>query len=800
MAFLSSRKATDPARRLAAKPIWSLLVGAGLVVTAVGATMWLTQPGWGGWRSSAAVRTAPRASGAALASPGSAPAPQVPLYSEDWVNDSGNAYAAQFNLLVEDARSLEEIRRSLDGRGERGIARKLEELAGVDRGTAAGRMRALQLNIILALLHLSIGECAEAERRCALALESEPDCPRLLRANIVALRGVAAMRRGETENCIACCNGSSCIFPLAPAAVHLRPSGSREAIRLFTAYLQERPEDLGVQWLLNVAHMTLGTYPDAVPKEHLIPLEPFRSVGNVGRLTNIAGPAGLNVRAENMSGGAIVDDFTGDGLFDVFTSSLDATQGSSLFVNRGDGTFEDRSARAGLDPQFGALNCNHADYDNDGDLDVLLLRGGWEYPMRLSLLRNDGLGGFTDVTAAAGLDEPIASETAGWADYDLDGDLDLYVAGEFTPKNRDPRSRGRLYRNNGDGTFTDVAESAGVLNNRYGKGVAWGDYDNDGRPDLYVSNMAAPGAGRTWMANRLYHNHGDGTFTDVAEALGVTEPNDSFSCWFWDYDNDGWLDLFVTGFGATQPQVIKSHLGQPTGGERPRLYHNERGRFRDVTLEAGLDRVWLPMGSNFGDVDNDGFLDFYLGTGWTSISSLVPNVLMHNIGGRKFEDVTTSSGTGHLQKGHGISFADWDRDGDLDIYLEAGGSVPGDRAHNVLFENPGLGHRWLALKLIGTRSNRAAIGARVRLDLAGPEGPRAVHRLIAGGSSFGNNPLTPTIGLGRAESIVALEIAWPDGGTRQVVRDVPLDRAITVTEGTAGFRLLDWKPIPRSGR
>ncbi len=448
--------------------------------------------------------------------------------------------------------------------------------------------------------------------------------------------------------------------------------------------------------------MTLGEYPDRVPSPYLIPLGPFRSDGGVGRLENVAERVGLGAQGANMSGGIIVDDFTGDGLFDVFYSTRDPARGCALFVNRGDGTFEDRSARAGLESQVGALNCNHADYDNDGDLDVLLLRGGWEMARRPSLLRNDGDGRFTDVTVAAGLCEPIASQAAAWADFDCDGHVDLYVGGEYQGQSPDPRNRGRLYRNNGDGTFTDVAESAGVRNDRCGKGVAWGDYDDDGRPDLYVSNLG--------QANRLYHNNGDGTFTDVAEPLGVTEPVDSFSCWFWDYDNDGRLDIYVTGSRATLAEIILSQLGRPTGGERPRLYHNEGGRFIDVTREAGLDRVWLPMGSNFGDIDNDGFLDFYLGTGSPPYSYLVPNVLMHNVGGRRFEDVTIASGTGHLQKGHGISFADWDRDGDLDLFLESGGAVPGDKAHNALFENPGHGRRWLTLRLVGTRSNRAATG------------------------------------------------------------------------------------------
>jgi hypothetical protein len=279
----------------------------------------------------------------------------------------------------------------------------------------------------------------------------------------------------------------------------------------------------------------------------------------------------------------------------------------------------------------------------------------------------------------------------------------------------------------------------------------------------------------------------------------VTEPKYSFACWFWDYDNDGRLDLYVNGSRATLGQIILSQLGRPAGGERPRLYHNEGGRFTDVTREAGLDRVWLPMGSNFGDIDNDGFPDFYLGTGSPPYSYLVPNVLMHNEGGRRFEDVTIATGTGHLQKGHGVSFADWDGDGDLDLFLESGGAVPGDKAHNALFENPGHGRRWLTLRLVGTRSNRAAIGARVRVVVSGPDGPRSIHGVIGGGSSFGNNPLTPTIGLGRARAIDAVEIAWPDGGTRQVARGLPLDRAVVITEGEEGFRLLDRAPIPRPG-
>ena len=215
-----------------------------------------------------------------------------------------------------------------------------------------------------------------------------------------------------------------------------------------------------------------------------------------------------------------------------------------------------------------------------------------------------------------------------------------------------------------------------------------------------------------------------------------------------------------------------------------------------MTAEVGLDRVVLPMGSNFGDIDNDGFLDIYLGTGRPSYSYLMPNVLFRNDGGRRFEDVTAATGTGHLQKGHGVAFADWDRDGDVDIFLEAGGAAPGDRAHNVLFQNPGYGHHWLTVKLVGTRTNRAALGAKIRVDLPGPDGAVVSrYRTITAGSSFGGNPLACTVGLGRAKAIRALEVSWPTSGTRQTFRDVPIDRAIEITEGRPEFRPLNAPPI-----
>ncbi len=180
-------------------------------------------------------------------------------------------------------------------------------------------------------------------------------------------------------------------------------------------------------------------------------------------------------------------------------------------------------------------------------------------------------------------------------------------------------------------------------------------------------------------------------FSDVAPKLDVLGADVSFACWFWDYDNDGRLDIYVNENETSLAETAAIAMGLPVEKSgRPRLYRNlGADGFREVTREVGLDRPMAPMGCNFGDIDNDGYLDFYLGTGWMSYSGLIPNLMFKNVEGRRFEDVTVSSGTGHLQKGHGVSFADWDCDGDLDLFVEAGGAVPGDKSYNLLFRNPG---------------------------------------------------------------------------------------------------------------
>jgi hypothetical protein len=739
--------------------------------------------------------------------PAGGPGPSVPSFPRfggGGFETGGYSTAAHFTGEIADRSSIEQVRAAFASRGRRGLADRRAELDAIPPGAPDPMFRRMRLQSSIVLLLMYEGRFAEAADQLERAMAENPGVPREMRANLEAMLGVIHLRRGETDNCLDCRGPSSCLFPIAAEAVHANPSGSRAAMRHFAAYLRQRPDDLGVRWLLNVAAMTLGEWPAAVPAESRIPMEAFRSRVDIGRFDNVAAQAGLNGRGPNLAGGSVFDDFTGDGRPDVFTTAFDTDLGASLFVNRGDGTFEDRSEAAGLGSQPLAVNAAQADFDNDGLLDIVLVRGGWESAARLTLLRNAGGGRFADVTVAAGLGEPIASHSAAWGDFDNDGRVDLYVCGEYASSSSaglfagdsslilgDARNRGRLYRNNGDGTFTDVADKAGVRNERYAKGAAWGDYDNDGDPDLYVSNFGED--------DRLYRNNGDGTFADVAGELGVSGPPASFACGFFDYDNDGRLDLLVVDYGASLEEWVAGMIGpRKPDAAHPRLYRNEGpAGFRDVGPAAGLDRPILAMGMGVGDVDNDGFLDVYMATGRPDYSSLMPNALLKNVEGRRFEDISTSSGTGHLQKGHGVSFADGDGDGDLDLFVELGGAVPGDRANNVLFRNPGQGRHWLAVKLVGARTNRAGIGARIRADFAtGSGSTRSIFRQVGSTASYGGSSLVEHIGLGNAASVETLTITWPASRTSQTFRGIPADRTIEIVEGAESYHVVERATMP----
>ncbi|WP_435009043.1 CRTAC1 family protein [Tundrisphaera lichenicola] len=600
--------------------------------------------------------------------------------------------------------------------------------------------------------------------------------------SIIYYQGVTALRTGETENCIDCRGESSCILPISEAARHLKPDGSRRAIGFFTEYLRRFPDDPEVRWLLNLAHMTLGEYPGKVESGNLMKMDRFlTSEFDIGRFRDIGHLAGVN--RLNQAGGAIMDDFDGDGLLDLVVTSMDPTESMAYYRNRGDGTFEDRTEAANLTGQLGGLYCVQADYNNDGRMDLFITRGAWlGRPIRPSLLRNDG-GTFVDVTKEAGLLSPANSISATWADYDNDGRLDLFVCCQ--------RQRNRLYRGKADGTFEDVADRVGVAGDgrSVGQGAAWLDFDNDDDPDLFVNNLNGRG--------QLFRNDGPSGFEEVTLSMGIDGPKQGFSCWAWDFDNDGWLDIFATSYEKRFADVIKGLVGSPFDRNSNRLFRNQGGRgFVDVTHEAGLDAIFTAMGSNFADFDNDGFLDMYLATGEPELTSLVPNRMFRNVDGRRFAEITTSSGTGLLQKGHGVACGDWDRDGDVDLFAETGGAVDGDKFHNMLFDNPGQGHHWLGLKLVGKKTNRAAIGARIKVETAG-ESPATIHRHVTSGSSFGANPLRQQIGLGGANRVASLEIRWPTSGTTQVFRDVAVDQAIEITEFEEDYKKIDESPLPK---
>jgi hypothetical protein len=700
------------------------------------------------------------------------------------IEDTGGFYAtlALLGPWSPDA-SLEEIAKSWDRPG-------LKAISALEGGSAkaADARNDIKRMITKATLFIAEGEIGRSYEILAEArsqLGSDTPLARKWLFTIIYLQGVTAMRRGENENCIDCRGESSCILPIAPTAVHTNPTGSRLAIRHFTEYLEQFPDDLGVCWLLNLAHMTLGEHPDKVDSRFRLSLGRFRdSEFDIGKFRDIGHLAGVN--RFNQAGGAIMEDFDGDGLLDIAVTSVDPTQPMAFYRNRGDGTFDDRSREAGLTGQLGGLVCYQTDYNNDGRMDIFVPRGAWlPYPIRPSLLRNNGDGTFADVTKEAGLAAPVNSNAAAWSDYDNDGWLDLFIACE--------RQHNRLYHNRKDGTFEEVSARAGLSHPAaplgFCKGTTWVDFDNDDYPDLFLNNLKGSG--------ELFHNERDGTFRDVAIRMRIDGPRVGFSCWSWDYDNDGWLDIFAAGSDHTLDSLVRGMLGQRHNGHSGALFRNVNGRsFENAIAAAGLDMAFAPMGSNYGDFDNDGFLDFYLGTGDPEVSTLVPNRMFKNVGGRRFSEITGSSGTGHLQKGHAVACGDWDRDGDVDVFIEMGGAVNGDRYHNILFQNPGQGNHWLTIKLVGQRTNRAAIGARIKVVTAGDR-PLTIHRHISSGSSFGANPMQQTIGLSKAERIAELGIHWPTSGTTQVFRDIAADQAIQITEFADSYRRLDWKPIPQ---
>ena len=621
------------------------------------------------------------------------------------------------------------------------------------------------------------------------------------------------LRIAEQTNCVECDDSESCLYPISAAGVHQDKKAAKEAVKLLDELLAIRPSNLRARWLREllgklagetgageqgdakqgsgeftavsqqvVVNLPTDDCSDASPNEatrfkHAEKANAEKANTEkantetpdrpIPRLKNVAGAKHLN--SLDLSGGMAVEDYNGDGWLDVVQSTSDPTESMKIFFSDGKGGFVDQTKQANLQSMLGGLNLNHADYDNDGDLDLYVMRGAWwgkegEHPN--SLLRNDGHGHFEDVTFEVGLGDAYPSLVSAWSDYDNDGDLDLFVGA-------DESYQSRLYRND-QGKFVDVSASAGLTLTSNVRGATWGDFDNDGYPDLYISNLGAQ--------NLLLRNNQDGTFSDQAFELGVAYPRDSFACWFWDYNNDGQLDLFVASYSGSIENVAAEKFGKSSRFESPKLYRGNRGTFEDVTAEMGLEKVVLAMGANYGDLDGDGFEDIYLGTGDPQFDTLIPNLFFHNQLGKRFADQTAERGLGHLQKGHGISFADFDEDGDADLFVQLGGAYKADRFRNALFENPGHQTNWLKIRLRGEQSNASGIGARIKLRILEGKSCRTLYRQVSSGGSFGANPFRSEIGLGRADKIESLEVTWPASGARQVFKDLSVNQSVVVDE------------------
>ena len=588
------------------------------------------------------------------------------------------------------------------------------------------------------------------------------------------LLAITHFRHGEETNCLDGHNAESCIMPIRGAGIHRNKNNAEIAINIYKSLLEKNPKDYVYRWLINLAYMVKGDYPDKVPQRWLIPqLTPSDSI-TFPEFTEIAESAGLD--HISLAGGSIADDFDGDGLIDIMVSSWGLDNQLHYFKNMGNRRFEDRTESANLIGITGGLNMVHGDYDNDGWVDVFVLRGGWfgedgNHPN--SLLKNNGDGTFTDVTISTNIYSEHPTQTASWGDFNNDGWLDLFIGNESTEGSN---HISELYQNNGDGTFSDVAQAHDINAIGFIKAVIWGDINNDGFLDLYISRLGEP--------NLLFQNSGPENnyhFKEISKKSGVTEPLNSFPAWFWDFNNDGWEDIWVSGYDNSSGHVAMDYLGLKHDGESPRLYQNNKdGTFTDVTKKANLDHPLLTMGSNFGDLNNDGFLDFYAGTGDPDYRSIQPNRMFLNNRGESFDDVTFHGRFGHLQKGHGVSFADFDRDGDLDIHAVMGGAYEGSVYQNALFENPGgWKNHWIGISLRGNKTNKLAVGVRIEIML---ESGTVIYRTVSSGGSFGGNPFDQMIGLGKNGNIKTINIFWPGSGTTQTFSGVDINARYLVNE------------------
>jgi enediyne biosynthesis protein E4 len=530
----------------------------------------------------------------------------------------------------------------------------------------------------------------------------------------------------------------------------------------------------------------------------------FHDVAPLARLTlpTVYGGAKENRYILETTGcGAAFIDFDNDGWVDIFLvngATLDPPHGpqpsNRLYRNNRDGTFSDVTGRAGLAHSgWGQAVCV-GDYDNDGFDDLFITYWGQNV-----LYHNNGDGTFTNVTRKAGLltEETRWGAGCAFVDYDLDGSLDLFVTNyiDFDPKTAPlpgagsciyqglsvncgprglPKAKNYLFHNNGDGTFTDVTEKSGIRKAppSYGLGVLVADFNNDGRPDIYVANDSDP--------SYLFWNNGDGTFTEGGLEAGVATSADGrnqsgMGVSAGDYNCDGWLDIFKTNFSDDLPNLYRN-LG--------------KGFFEENTAAAGLgvNSKYLGWGCGFFDADNDGWPDIFFVNGHVypeidrlekSVGYRQRKVLYQNLGNGRFRDVSNVAGPAFhiLSSARGCAFGDFDNDGRMDVLINSINDVP-----QLLRCKSSNGYHWIKLKLIGTKSNRSAIGARVRCVTGDHQ---QIDEVRSGGSYYSQSDLRVHFGLGKTDHVDRIEVRWPSGQI-DVLKNIPADRIVMIREGNPG--------------
>ena len=630
------------------------------------------------------------------------------------------------------------------------------------------------------------------------------------------------MRHAEADNCLAQLihgKGSAaetvfsgsfphdlstmCALPIDTP--HHRNRGTKAAIAALEKLLDRyAPHDPLYRWLLNFGHMTMGSYPDGVPPRYRIE-NAFTNLfyGDGKRRAEVQyadlvfrdRARELGVATLDVGKGVAVEDFDGDGYLDIVTGGTFSHL--RYYRNLKGQGFVEATSEAGLEGIIQPYVITAADYDNDGAMDLFVSRPFHHF----QLLRNDGRGVFSDVTFASGLltdkpspDEAVYTCVSAWGDIDNDGDLDLMLAqfGQYLPFSDGLLARrptpSRLYVNQG-GHFVDRTADYGLaelVRDRIYLGAAFGDYDRDGWMDLFLSSYTR---GRSVLLKNMA-----GRRFERTSLVPSTEPG--FMAAFVDVNHDGRLDLFQGSQSPSRIAVENTVFGREPLRNASKIFLQTETGFSE---RPDLFRHPMPagtMGASFGDLNNDGCYDFYLGTGNPESWYILPNLMyLGESSGTQctgsMSNISMLMGFGTIQKGHGIVFFDFDNDGDQDIYSSLGGMWPGDAWPNQLFVNESrLGNSWIKIRLRGRRSNRFGLGATIRVVAENVRGQEIVRTyLMDNGTGFGSTPYLAHIGLMDAERIREVEVNWPASGCRQTyparLNDIQvLDEAACVEQGS----------------